>query len=206
MATEESCEALVLAAGSARRFGGPKLLAPWRDGVLLDAALAAAFAAPARRVILVTGANAEPVTLAARAFADRSGVSDRLAVVQAADHDQGLSASLRAGVAAVSADTARLFVYLGDMPLVPPAIAADLAAALSPDHLAAAPAVGGQRGHPVLITRPLFAPIMALTGDQGAGSLLKTLGDRLALVTTEDEGVLSDIDRPADLDLLSRST
>ena len=54
-------EALVLAAGSGSRFGGGKLLAPWNGGVLLDGALPAAFAAPARSVILVTGADGERV-------------------------------------------------------------------------------------------------------------------------------------------------
>ncbi|MBX3481198.1 MAG: nucleotidyltransferase family protein [Caulobacter sp.] len=206
MATEESCEALVLAAGSGRRFGGPKLLAPWRDGVLLDGALSAAFAAPARRVILVTGAGASEVARAGEACADRIGAADRLSATHAVDHLQGLSASLKAGVASVSSDAAGVFVFLGDMPLVPPGMAARLVEALAPGQLAAAPVTGGRRGHPVLLTRPLFAPVMALTGDQGAGVLLKTLGDRLALVETDDAGVLRDVDRPDDLDFLAGST
>ncbi|MFA5600050.1 MAG: NTP transferase domain-containing protein, partial [Phenylobacterium sp.] len=61
MATEAGAalEALVLAAGAGRRFGGGKLLAPYRGGVLLDGALAAAFAAPARAGRLVIGTDAE---------------------------------------------------------------------------------------------------------------------------------------------------
>ncbi|HEY9219590.1 MAG TPA: NTP transferase domain-containing protein, partial [Phenylobacterium sp.] len=39
----------MLAAGAGSRFGGGKLLTPWAGGVLLDGALAAAFAAPVRR-------------------------------------------------------------------------------------------------------------------------------------------------------------
>ena len=39
-------EAVILAAGSGRRFGGGKLTAAWDAGVLLEGALAAAFAAP----------------------------------------------------------------------------------------------------------------------------------------------------------------
>ncbi|HEX7947277.1 MAG TPA: NTP transferase domain-containing protein, partial [Phenylobacterium sp.] len=56
---------LVLAAGAGSRFGGGKLTAPFRDGVLLDGALAAAFAAPVRIVTLVTGADAGRVVAAA---------------------------------------------------------------------------------------------------------------------------------------------
>ena len=50
-------DAVVLAAGAAARFGGGKLLAPWRGGLLIEAALDAAFAAPVRSVVLVTGAD-----------------------------------------------------------------------------------------------------------------------------------------------------
>ena len=39
-------EAIVLAGGSGSRFGGGKLLAPFRGGELIDGALRAAFAAP----------------------------------------------------------------------------------------------------------------------------------------------------------------
>ena len=87
-------EALVLAAGAGSRFGGGKLLAPWRGGVLLDGAHAAAFAAPARRVTVVWGADAA-VAAAATAYAARVGAENRLVRVQAERHADGLSASLR---------------------------------------------------------------------------------------------------------------
>ncbi|MDB5496520.1 MAG: conserved uncharacterized MobA-related protein, partial [Phenylobacterium sp.] len=54
-------EAVVLAAGSGSRFGGGKLLAAWNAGVLLEGALAAALAAPARSVTVVVGADSEAV-------------------------------------------------------------------------------------------------------------------------------------------------
>ena len=64
-ASEETLEAVVLAAGSGSRFGGGKLLAAWGAGVLLEGALAAAFAAPVRGVTVVIGADAEAVAAAA---------------------------------------------------------------------------------------------------------------------------------------------
>ena len=54
-------EAIVLAAGSGRRFGGGKLTSPRGDGLLLDGALEAAFAAPVRTVSVVWGADEEGV-------------------------------------------------------------------------------------------------------------------------------------------------
>src|SRR3954451_23383398 len=105
-------EAVVLAAGSARRFGGGKLTAPWRDGVLLDGALAAAFAAPVRSVTVVTGADAAAVEAAARAFASRAGAAERLRIVDARDHAEGLAASLRAGIASLPLDADGAFIFL----------------------------------------------------------------------------------------------
>lgn len=190
---KEAFEALVLAAGAGSRFGGAKLLAPYGSGVLLDAALAAALAAPVRTVTVVTGAEAERVAAAVRAFAP--GVR----VVHAPDHAEGMGASLRTGVASLPADASGAFVFLGDMPRVPHTVLAPLAAALAAGAPAAAPAWQGRRGNPVLIGRQLFPQLLELKGDQGARAVLNALGDRLALVAAPDDGVLFDVDEPGDL-------
>ncbi|WP_309643913.1 NTP transferase domain-containing protein [Phenylobacterium sp.] len=185
-----------MAAGSGSRFGGGKLLAPYAGGVLLDAALAAAFAAPVRRVIVVTGADADAVAAAVRAFA---ATDERLRLVHAADHAEGMGASLRRGAVELSPDCEGAFVLLGDMPRVPPAIFSPLVAAVRAGALAAAPVFEGQRGHPALLGAALLPQLLALTGDAGARAILKGLGDRLALVETADDGVLFDVDERGDL-------
>jgi molybdenum cofactor cytidylyltransferase len=193
-------ETLVLAAGSGSRFGGRKLLAPWRDGLVLEATLAAAFQAPGRFVRVVTGADGEAVADAARAFAERTGQAAQLRIVHAADHADGLAASLKAGIECLPDDTEGVFLFLGDMPLVPPDLAGQLLAVLDPGQQAAAPLFEGQRGHPVLMMASLFPALANLTGDRGAGGLLSSLGLALARVETDDSGVLKDIDRPQDLE------
>jgi molybdenum cofactor cytidylyltransferase len=195
---EEALEAIVLGAGAGTRFGGGKLTAPWRGGRLIDGALAAAFAAPARRVTLVTGAD-RGLEAAAQAFAARRGEADRLRVIHAQAHREGMGASLRAGVASLPPDAAGAFVFLGDMPLVPPEILAKLAQALKAGAPAAAPVLGGRRGHPVLFSAGLFPELRALAGDEGARQVIARLGLALALVETADPGVLVDVDRPDDL-------
>ena len=189
----EALEAIVLAAGFGSRFGGRKLLAAWGEGVLLDAALAAAFAAPVHSVTVVTGADAEAVAAAARAF------DPRVRIVHAADHAEGMGASLRAGVASLPSDATGAFVVLGDMPRVPVSVLPKLAEALAAGAPAAAPVFGGRRGNPALIGRALFPDLLALTGDAGARSVLQGLGDRLALVEAPDDGVLFDVDEAGDL-------
>ena len=200
MATEApEFEAVVLAAGAGRRFGGGKLLAPWAGGALVIGALAAAFAAPVRRVIVVTGTAAAEVEAAARDFAARSGAASRLLVVHAADHDEGMGASLRRAAAELPADCAGAFVFLGDMPRVPHAVLGQLAAAVQAGAPAAAPVFAGQRGHPALIGAALLPELATLHGDAGARAILKGLGDQLALVEAPDDGVLFDVDERDDL-------
>jgi molybdenum cofactor cytidylyltransferase len=191
-------EAVVLAGGAGRRFGGGKLTAPWRGGALLDGALAAAFAAPVRGVTLAFGDDAR-VPAAARAFAARIGAGARLTVVRAERASEGIAETLKAAIAALPADCAGAFVFLGDMPRVPHAILPALAQALTGGTQAAAPAFEGARGHPVLFAASLFPELARLGGDRGAASVLASLGERLALVPTEDAGVLFDVDRPEDL-------
>ena len=193
MATGGPLEAVVLAAGAGARFGGRKLLAPWRSGVLLHGALAAAFAAPARSVTVVTGADSQAVAAAARAF------NPAVRIIHAADHAEGMAASLRTGIASLPPDTAAAFVFLGDMPRVPPSVLAPLAAAVAAGAPAAAPQRNGRRGNPVVIAASLFPQILALTGDAGARRILDGLGEQLALIEAPDDGVLFDVDRPEDL-------
>lgn len=189
-------EAVLLAAGAGARFGGGKLLAPYAGGVLLDAALAAAFAAPVDRVIVVTGADAGAVVAAVRAS---PAVDGRLTLVHAADHAEGMGASLRRGAAELSPACAGVFVFLGDMPRVPHAVFAPLVAAVQGGALAAAPVFEGRRGHPALIGAGLLPQLLTLTGDAGAKAILKGMGDRLALVPAPDDGVLFDVDERGDL-------
>ncbi len=195
----QTLEAIVLAGGFGSRFGGGKLTAPWRGGRLIDGALKSAFAAPARMVTVVTGADGA-VAGAAKDFAAQEGQSDRLRLVHAADHAEGMAATLRTGIASLPADTAGAFVFLGDMPMVPAGVLPDLARALVDGASAAAPVFEGQRGHPVLFAAALFPGLLALTGDEGARKVLGALGPALALVPAPDNGVLIDIDTRTQLE------
>jgi len=192
-------EAIVLAAGAGARFGGLKLLAPWGGGVLLDAALASAFDAPVRRVMLAVGAEGERVAAAAHAFAKHRGDLDRLRIVSTPGWELGMSQSLKLAIAALAPDVDAVFVFLGDMPLIPPDVPAALAEALTQDVAAAAPMFGGELGHPVLIGAPLFPELRRLEGDRGARRLLEALGPRLARVAAPHRGVLFDVDTRAAL-------
>jgi molybdenum cofactor cytidylyltransferase len=191
-------DAIVLAAGASSRFSGGKLLSPWGAGVLLDGALAAAFAAPADAITVVWGADAR-VPATAEAFAARAGQTGRLHLVHAERCVEGMAESLKAGVASLPSNSAGAFIFLGDMPRIAPEVTTALAEALSAGARAAAPSFEGQRGHPVLFASALYPALLGLSGDRGAAPVLAGLGDDLALVASPDNGVLFDVDRPQDL-------
>jgi molybdenum cofactor cytidylyltransferase len=189
--------ALVLAAGSGSRFGGGKLMTPWRDGVLLDGALDTAFAAPARAVHVVVGADP-----AVAAYAKARGAR----IIEARDHALGLSASLRAGIAALPKGTAGALVLLGDMPKVPHAVLQPLVAAVQAGAMAAVPTFEGRIGNPAALSAALFPKVLALQGDRGARALIEGLGEALVRIPAPDAGILFDVDRPDDLHRTPLST
>ncbi len=200
MAESESTrlEAIVLAAGAGLRFGGRKLVAVFEGRPLIAGALDAAFAAPVRSVTLATNGDPELATVA-RDHASALGREDDLRIVVVADAIEGLGVSLRTAVAALPADTEAAFVFLGDMPRIPPEVPHALARALNEGSDLAAPRFGERRGHPVLFGRAYFAALRTLAGDVGAQSVLDKAGMRLTLIDSLDAGVLFDVDRREDL-------
>ncbi|MFM8374916.1 MAG: NTP transferase domain-containing protein, partial [Phenylobacterium sp.] len=198
-ATAQGYGAIVLAAGAGSRFGGGKLLAPWRGRPLVEGAVRAALATTADPVLVVTGTDADAVGAACLAVATAVGAEARLRLVHAADHAEGMGASLRAGIGALPEGLAGVFVFLGDMPGIPTGLHSALIAAVAAGAPAAAPFHEGRRGHPVLFAPGLLPDLARATGDTGARDVLAALGDRLARVETADAGVVFDVDRPADL-------
>lgn len=188
---------VLLAAGCGTRFGAsPKLLSPLDGKPLVRHAAQAALAADLGPVVAVVGHAGEGVRAALAGLP--------LTLVENPDYAEGLSTSLRAGLAALPETVAGALVLLGDMPRVGPDLLVQLAEAFRGAEVAAVvPVRAGQRGNPVLLNRRLLAEGLAgLTGDRGAGPLLARRDDVLEL-TVEDPGVLVDVDTPAALAGLS---
>lgn len=183
--------AVLLAAGQGTRFGvEPKLLAMLAGKPLIRHAAEAALGSSARPVVAVLGAHA------ARVRAALDGLD--LPFVENLDHAAGLSTSLRAGLAALPADTQAAIVILGDMPRVTPVHLEALIAAYAsavPRPSAVIPVHRGRRGNPVLIDhRRLASELSGLTGDRGAGGLLAHRDDVLEIAA--DSAIAFDVDTP----------
>lgn len=188
-------EAIVLAAGRSRRYGRDnKLLAPVRGRALVEHALAAATASRVRRVTVVTGYQRQRIERAVSRFsAPTPGGRPRL--THNPDYRRGLSSSLRAGLNALPRDCDGVVVCLGDTPGVTAAAIDRLLRARTPQAYAVRSSHAGRHGHPVLLLRPLFADLLALRGDRGAGALLATLPPGRLVAVDNGAAAVTDIDR-----------
>ena len=150
---------LLLAAGAGSRIGMPKALMRDDDGTSwLQRSVAALVDGGCDRVTVVLGARAsEALAL----------VPEGVSSVVADDWAEGMSASLRAGLAALGeADAAVL--SLVDLPDVTAEVVRRVVTGAGPATLSRA-AYDGRRGHPVVIGRDHWAGVAAsATGDFGA--------------------------------------
>ncbi len=190
---------LVLAAGRSTRMGGPnKLLAETNGQPLVVHAVKAALASQAVEVVVVLGHMADQV----RAAITNAVPTGRLRFVTNPDFADGLSTSVRTGVAALGKDIDAAVVQLGDMPGVNAALLDRLMAAFSPveGRSICVPTVGGKRGNPVLWDRRFFPEIAMLAGDSGAKHLIGEHADLVCEVEMTGEAAITDIDTPEALE------
>lgn len=189
--------ALVLAAGQSRRMGERNKLLLEVEGVpLVRRVVDAALKSSCDAVLVVTGHEASRIA----AVLPGEGVS----TVTCADYASGLSASLKAGIAALPDECDAVVICLGDMPKVTRAHIDGLIAAYEPlqGRLVCVPTFRGKRGNPVLWDQRFFAELMELKGDVGARHLIGEHARLVCEVPMDDEGVLTDVDTPDALEKL----
>jgi molybdenum cofactor cytidylyltransferase len=181
---------LLLAAGSASRFGSDKLQHPLPHGVAIAVQSARHLKAATSRVVAVVRPGAAET---ARALA-----AEGCEVVVCEMAAEGMGASLACAARAAGAADGYL-VALADMPFVRPSTIVAVREALAAGALLAAPYWRARRGHPVGFAGSLRTELEALAGDEGAKRVLGAHAAQLIKVPVGDPGAIRDIDRPSDL-------
>lgn len=183
--------AVVLAAGLSRRMGQQKLLLPWlRGSTVIEHVIGQIRAAGVSNVLVVTGANADAVSAAARRACALT--------IHNPDYAAGeMLSTLQTGLrAAANQDAAAVLVVLGDQPSIRSrnvrrvldAYAVGRGGIIAPSHAM-------RRGHPILIDRVYWQEILDLPAGSAPRDVINRHADAIAYVETDDS-VLRDIDTP----------
>ena len=181
---------LLLAAGSASRFGSDKLRHALPHGVAIAVQAARHLKAAVPRIVAVVRPGADET---AKALA-----AEGCQVVVCPNAGDGMGASLAWAVRAAGKADGYL-VTLADMPFVRPSSIAAVRDALAAGAALVAPYFRTRRGHPVGIAGRFRPELEALAGDAGAKALLAAHEAEMVKVPVGDPGVIRDIDQPGDL-------
>jgi CTP:molybdopterin cytidylyltransferase MocA len=181
---------LLPAAGASSRMGGRDKLMELVDGLPL-------LTRQTRRA-LDTGAPVYVTTRPDRPARIAALAGLNAAQVHVADPDQGLSASIRAGVAALPGSVTALMVLLPDLPDIE---TADLSKMITAHERAQNAIIRGTSddgtpGHPTIFPRRLFAVLSTLTGDIGAQAVLRQEG--CTPIPLPGRRAITDLDTPED--------
>ena len=156
---------IIIAAGESRRLNSPKQLLVWQGGYLINHVIQVALQAELLEVLVVLGSRAEVI---------QPVIKDKpINIVLNADWADGMSTSIKAGIAALSDETEGVFILLVDQPFVTAALLNRMIERFSQttaDILA--PRVGPQQCNPVLFNNSLFPELLKISGDKGAKLLL----------------------------------
>jgi molybdenum cofactor cytidylyltransferase len=184
----EPVAGVVLAAGGSTRFGKPKQLLDWRGQPFVRAVAQTALQAGLSPVIVVTGANADPVEASVRDL--------NVTTVRNEEWSRGQGSSIRVGVRALASTHVGGAVFLlSDQPQVTTAVIRALmekhAEGLYP---VVAPMVMDKRGNPVLFDRATFSDLESIEGDTGGRAIFHK--HRVEYLPWHDDGLLLDVDTP----------
>jgi molybdenum cofactor cytidylyltransferase len=195
MADATPAAAVMLAAGRSSRMGQHKLLLPVGGRPLVTYAVRAALCSQAHPIIVVLGHNAAAV----RAALPMPG----LTFITNPAFGQGMSTSLRAGIAAVPAECAGALVLLADQPLVTVGfLNRMLASAQAAPEAIVAASYAGQRATPVYFPRAYFAELARTTGDEGGRSVIAAHPAMVRLVEAARPQIGLDVDAPGEYERL----
>lgn len=191
--------AVILAAGASTRFGRCKQLIDWENKPLLAHVTDIALEADLEPVIVVLGSHADEIRPALSQCPVQTVMNWRW--------EEGMSTSVRIGLAALPPETEGALFLQGDQPLITADLLRSLVARFREDDASIVhPTHAGRRGTPVLFARHLFPELASVSGDEGGRALIARHPDEVATVEVHDPDMLADIDTPADYERLRASS
>ena len=181
---------VILAAGSASRFGAPKQLAEYQGQSLVGRAVDLGQQANGQQTVLVVGAEWQQVVEDCRSPAPF--------IARNENFDRGMASSIACGVRAVIPVADAVLILLADQPLITSDHLSTLRAAWldSPCSIVAS-SYSDIVGPPVIFPSVYFDALLNLRGDAGARSVIENNSQSVIEIPFADAAI--DIDTPSDL-------
>jgi len=180
---------VVPCAGASSRMGTSKALLDAGGRSFLAAVIGALVAGGCDPVVVVVGPGQEDEARRARAAG--------ALVLENPDPGNGPITSFRLALAALASQVEGVAYLPVDHPLVTPETVSILVETLlTGDAPVVLPTVDGNRGHPALFRKTLFAALSDPGLEGGARTVVHEHLEEAALVEVPDEGVTQDIDTP----------
>jgi molybdenum cofactor cytidylyltransferase len=163
------------------------------DGETFIEKISATMLAVVPRLVVVLGAHADRIRRAIPR-------DDRIVIVENPNYSRGQLSSLKIGLDAVQSGSQGAIVHLGDHPMVRVesfrAVVDSFERTRQPIVIARS---SGQRGHPVIFDRTIFAELQKAPESEGARHVVNADASRVEYVDLDDPGINLDLDSPADL-------
>ncbi len=187
---------IVLAAGKSERMGRPKMSLPWGNNTVIGQVVTTLISVGLEQVVVVTGGGREDVLQAVNSLPKEWPVS----TVENPEYVAGeMLSSLQVGVASLGEQGEAALIALGDQPQIEvDVVKAILSAYFQSGASLVIPSYAMRRGHPMLIARPLWAPLLALRSPQTLRDLIQAHSDQILYVNVDTPSVLQDLDTPRD--------
>ena len=188
---------LIVAAGYSSRMGAFKPLLPLGAKTVIETAVDSLRQGGIKDIRVIVGyRSAELYPLLARL---------QVGIIDNPNFAAGMFSSVVTGLTALAGEAEAFLLLPGDTPLIRRRSIKDLIREYRRTGAAVVyPVFDGQRGHPPLISARIFAAIRKGDGVGGLRSILERFAGDSVDVAVADQGVLLDMDTPADYRRLSR--
>jgi molybdenum cofactor cytidylyltransferase len=179
--------AILLAAGESNRMGQPKQLMPFDQSTIVERTIDNLLNSAVSETIVVLGYRDQDV---------RKTIADKpVKIAINPDYQQGMSASIIAGLKQVDKRAQAVLIALGDQPFVDSQTINTLVEAFIANNRGIIiPVYQGRRGNPVIFAIKYKGELWNLKGDIGGREIINHHPDDVLEVAVNCEGVLLDID------------
>jgi molybdenum cofactor cytidylyltransferase len=186
-----SIAGVILAAGESRRMGRDKALLPVGEHTFVEH-LIEVLQPELSPIAVVLGHHAEEI--------ERQITADNVLILKNPNYKLGQLSSLQVAMKyLINTNVAAAIVALVDHPAITASVVRALVGRFRETGAPiAVPVCHGRRGHPVLFARSTFQELLDAPLDEGARYVVHQHASEMELVETEEEGILWDLDFPAD--------